>query len=190
MEGKRPIRGSNDATTSRNDWPELGAPMTSVQGQAESITTESTGGIVIDDGFSTSMRHDTPFQSSHEATEQLGQAGSSGSAPTIRKAGASGYGRPCRATAHRKIQGVDPESFWNAERGRYYCNCGASFLFLSTFEYHLTMEDETINEYLIFSVPLSCKETLFNNPFLQLPSMLQKIQNLRRPRRTHGGSIL
>ncbi|KXG47890.1 Zinc finger, C2H2 [Penicillium griseofulvum] len=138
MEGKRPVRDSNDATTSRDDWPELGVPMTSVQGQAESITTESTGGIVIDDVFSASMRHG--------ATEQLGQAGPSGSALTIRKAGASGYGRPCRASAHHKIQGMDPERFWNADKGRYYCNCGASFLFLATFKYHLTMKDDDINE--------------------------------------------
>ncbi|KAJ5200558.1 Zinc finger C2H2 [Penicillium cf. griseofulvum] len=148
MEGKRPVRGSSDATISRIDWPELGASMTSVQGKAESTITESTGGIPIDDVLSTSMRHDSPFLSSHEAAEQLGEAGPSGSSLTVRKAGLSSYGRPilCRATVHRKIQGVDPESFWNAEKGHYYCNCGSSFLFVTTFEYHLTMEDETIND--------------------------------------------
>ncbi|OQE45111.1 hypothetical protein PENCOP_c002G08040 [Penicillium coprophilum] len=148
MEGKRPVRDSSDATIPRNDWPELGASMTPVKGQAASTTTESPGGIPIDDIFGTSMHHDSPFPSPRGAIKQSGEAGPSRSNPASQAAGYSGYARPIRsrATAHRKIQGVDPESFWNAEKGRYYCNCGSSFLFVTTFEYHLTMEDETIND--------------------------------------------
>ncbi|KAJ5178405.1 uncharacterized protein N7500_001104 [Penicillium coprophilum] len=148
MEGKRPVRDSSDATIPHNDWPELGASMTPVKEKAASTTTESPGGILIDDVFGTSMHHDSPFPSPRGAIEQSGEAGPSRSNPASQAAGPSGYARPLRsrATAHRKIQGVDPESFWNAEKGRYYCNCGSSFLFVATFEYHLTMEDETIND--------------------------------------------
>ncbi|KAJ5812936.1 hypothetical protein N7447_009959 [Penicillium robsamsonii] len=147
MEGKRPVRDSSEAIISRNDWLELGAPMTLVKGKAAGSTTVSPGGIFIDDTHDVSMRHDSPFPS-RGATHQLGEAGPSGSNLATQEAAPSGYARPirCRATAHRKIQGVDPESFWSAEKGRYYCNCGSSFLFVTTFEYHLTMEDETIND--------------------------------------------
>ncbi|KAJ5497326.1 hypothetical protein N7463_009313 [Penicillium fimorum] len=148
MEGKRPGRDSSEPTISHNNWPELGAPMTPVKGKAASSTTDSPGGILIDDIFGASMRHDGPFPSPRGATEKLGEAGPSRSNLAAQAAGPSGYAHPirCRATDHRKIQGVDPESFWNTEKGRYYCNCGSSFLFITTFEYHLTMEDETIND--------------------------------------------
>ncbi|KAJ5952750.1 uncharacterized protein N7479_011163 [Penicillium vulpinum] len=148
MEATRLSGDTNEATTPRNNWPGLGAPMTPLQRMAGSSSTESPGGIIFDDIFVTSVHQESPFLSPRGGIEQSGEAGSSESTRIFQEAGPSGYARPtrCRATAHRKIQGVDPESFWNAEKGRYYCNCGSSFLFIATFEYHLTMEDETIND--------------------------------------------
>ncbi|KAJ5405091.1 hypothetical protein N7465_006375 [Penicillium sp. CMV-2018d] len=148
MEGKRPARDTDDAIYPHDNWPDLGAPVTPGKGQGGSTSTESPGGVLLDDIVGTSMLQDNPFLSSHGATEQSSEAGSSGSTLAIQGAGPSNYVKPtrCRATAHRKIQGVDPESFWNHEKSRYYCNCGSSFLYLTTFEYHLTMEDETIND--------------------------------------------
>ncbi|OQD62282.1 hypothetical protein PENPOL_c013G01694 [Penicillium polonicum] len=148
MEGKRPARDTDDAIYPHDNWPDLGAPVTPGKGQGGSTSTESPGGVLLDDIVGTSMLQDNPFLSSHGATEQSSEAGSSGSTLAVQGAGPSNYVKPtrCRATAHRKIQGVDPESFWNHEKSRYYCNCGSSFLYLTTFEYHLTMEDETIND--------------------------------------------
>ncbi|CAG8254488.1 unnamed protein product [Penicillium nalgiovense] len=148
MEGKRPARDTNDATIPHDNWPELGAPMTPVKGKAGSSSTESPGGVLLDDIFGTSMRHNNPFSSPHGATEQSSEAGPSGSSLAVQEAGPSHHVAPvrCRAAAHRKIQGVNPDSFWNHEKRRYYCNCGSSFLYITTFEYHLTMEDETIND--------------------------------------------
>ncbi|OQE15157.1 hypothetical protein PENFLA_c033G10666 [Penicillium flavigenum] len=148
MEGKRPARDTNGATIPHDTWPELGAPMTPVKGKAGSSSTESPGGVLLDDIFGPSMRHDNPFQSPHGAPEQSSEAGPSGSSLVVQEAGPSHYVAPvrCRAAAHRKIQGVNPDSFWNHEKRRYYCNCGSSFLYITTFEYHLTMEDETIND--------------------------------------------
>lgn len=148
MEEKRPARDTADAINPRDDWPDLGAPMTPGKGQGGSTSTESPGGVLLDDIVSTSMLQDNPFLSAQEATGQLSEAGPSASTLAAQGSDPSNYVKPirCRATAHRKIQGVDPESFWNHEKSRYYCNCGSSFLYVTTFEYHLTMEDETINE--------------------------------------------
>ncbi|CAG8903569.1 unnamed protein product [Penicillium egyptiacum] len=148
MEGKRPARDTNNATIPHDNWPELGAPMTPVKGKPGSSSTESPGGVLLDDIFGTSTRHHSPFLAPHGATELSIEAGSSGSSLVVQEAGPSRCVVPtsCRATAHRTIQGVDPESFWNQEKRRYYCNCGSSFLYATTFEYHLTMEDETIND--------------------------------------------
>ncbi|KAI2732026.1 hypothetical protein CBS147332_1165 [Penicillium roqueforti] len=141
MEGKRPVRDTNDAIFSLDDWPELGTPATPVKGKEGSSSTESSGGARLDDFLS----YDSPSPSPRGATNQSSEAGFT---LAVQEAGPSHHARStrCRATAHRKIQGVDPESFWNHEKSRYYCNCGASFLYLATFEYHLTMEDETISD--------------------------------------------
>ncbi|KAJ6128998.1 hypothetical protein N7471_010215 [Penicillium samsonianum] len=148
MEGKRPARDTDDAYNPHDNWPELGVLETPVKDKAGSTSTESPGGVLLNDIFGTSMRQDNPFPSAIGATEQSSEAGPSGSTLLVQGAGPSQYVAPtrCRATAHRKIQGVDPESFWNHEKSRYYCNCGSSFLYVTTFEYHLTMEDETIND--------------------------------------------
>ncbi|KAJ6184043.1 hypothetical protein N7519_005344 [Penicillium mononematosum] len=128
MEGKRPARDTNDATIPHDNWPELGTPMTPVKGKAGSSSTESPGGC--------------------PPRRYFREAGPSGSSLVVQEAGPSHHVSPvrCRAAAHRKIQGVNPDSFWNHEKRRYYCNCGSSFLYITTFEYHLTMEDETIND--------------------------------------------
>ncbi|KGO72617.1 hypothetical protein PEX1_058390 [Penicillium expansum] len=147
MEGKRPTRGTEDATNPDDNWPELGA-LTPAKEKAASSSTESPGGVFLDDIFNTTMRLDNPLSSTHGATEDSSEARPSGSALVIQGADPAHYVplTRCRATAHRQIQGVDPESFWNHEKSRYYCNCGSSFLYVTTFEYHLTMEDETIND--------------------------------------------
>ena len=149
MEGKLPARDIDDASFSRDDWPELDTPATPVKGKEGSHSPESAGGVYLDDDvFSTSMRYDSPSPSPRGATNQPSEAGPSGSTLAAQEAGPSRHAAStrCRATAHLKIRGVNPEKFWNQEKSRYYCNCGASFLYVATFEYHLTMEDETISE--------------------------------------------
>lgn len=143
VKGKRPSRDVEDATIHHGNWPDLVPPATPLKGKSGSTSTESPGGAPLDTDYT------SYFLSSHGATQLLGEA-KLGSTSVGPHAGPSRYSDACaspqRATAHGKIQGIDPEGFWNAEKGRYYCNCGASFLYVGTFEYHLTMEDETINE--------------------------------------------
>ncbi|EKV16160.1 hypothetical protein PDIG_09690 [Penicillium digitatum PHI26] len=148
MEGKRPAHDTGVATHPHDKWLELGAPTTPAKGKAGSSSTESPGGVLLDDNFGPSIRYDDPFPSAHGAIKQSSGAVPSGSNPVAQGEGPSRYVAPtrCRAMAHRKIQGVDPEKFWNPEKSRYYCNCGSSFLYATTFEYHLTMEDEAIND--------------------------------------------
>lgn len=137
VKGKGPSREADMISLPCDDWPDLAAPATPWKKKSGSTSTDSPGGVLLDDLVESSMPIPSPFPlKSDENSSNLPQAGS------------STYTGPShqRTSIHRHIQGVDPEHFWNSEKGRYFCNCGASFLYVTTFKYHLTMEDETINE--------------------------------------------
>ncbi|KAJ5782515.1 hypothetical protein N7457_004289, partial [Penicillium paradoxum] len=136
VKGKRPSRGTDEDSLPCDEWPDLAAPSTPWKGKPESTSTDSPGGVLLDDLVDIPVSRSGPFPLPSASSPQGPQAGPSNYASFSRQ----------RNTIHGHVQGVNPEHFWNAEKGRYYCNCGASFLYVATFEYHLTMEDETIND--------------------------------------------
>ncbi|KAJ5990386.1 hypothetical protein N7522_010593 [Penicillium canescens] len=44
--------------------------------------------------------------------------------------------------SHRKLLNVDPQEFWNPEKGRFFCNCGISFLTVREFHTHIIVDDD------------------------------------------------
>ncbi|KAJ6099246.1 hypothetical protein N7467_000781 [Penicillium canescens] len=44
--------------------------------------------------------------------------------------------------SHRKLLNVDPQEFWNPEKGRFFCNCGISFLTAREFRTHIVVDDD------------------------------------------------
>jgi hypothetical protein len=54
--------------------------------------------------------------------------------------------RPSVAS-HHKLLNVDPQEFWDPEKGRFFCNCGISFLTAREFRTHIIVDDDgTIKE--------------------------------------------
>jgi hypothetical protein len=136
---------SPGAALSSQQWPNMRS-MGSTREKSDSTSTESTGGIsLIPTGslLDQDIPISTPIISvAQDIEEDLRAITSSGDQELSFLAG---LGSP-RPNAHGNRAVVNPEDFWNASRGRYICNCNASFLHVSTFIHHIAEEDDSILE--------------------------------------------
>jgi hypothetical protein len=132
-----------------DEWPQLGAPGTPKREKSRSISTQSAGGLGLEGYRDTTVRHVSPFSLAHGLVGESCK-GKHGSTPNVPWAGTGilSHGGPSHHldTVHSNMHGTNPDQFWNPDKGRFCCDCGASFMYVTTFQYHLTMDDEKINE--------------------------------------------